>query len=328
MTATPTPQLRLELPTRRVSDPRAFGRVAVVMGGASAEREVSLKSGGQVLAGLQRAGVDAHPVEVRADLVRPLLERGFDRVFIVLHGRGGEDGVLQGALECLGLPYTGSGVLGCALAMDKLRCKRLWLGMGLPTAEYRLARSAEEAGRAGSELGFPLMVKPAREGSSVGSARADDPAALLAAFQEAARYDADVLVERWLAGAEYTGAVLLGRALPLIKLEVAEGFYDYAAKYLRDDTRYLCPCGLGAEQEARLRALVLAAFDSVGASGWGRVDLMLDGSGQPQLLEVNTVPGMTDHSLVPMAAKAAGLTFEELVWRILETSLDARGDAS
>jgi D-alanine-D-alanine ligase len=313
------------LPPRRLREPAAFGRVAVVMGGASAEREVSLHSGGRVLAGLQRSGVDAHGVVVGADLIHPLLDGRYDRVFIVLHGRGGEDGLLQGALESLAIPYTGSGVLGCALAMDKLRCKQLWCGMGLPTADFRVARSVDQASGAGNELGFPLMVKPVREGSSVGTARADDGASLITAYREAARYDAEVLLETWLPGAEYTGGVLQGEALPLIKLEAAQGYYDYAAKYLRDDTRYICPCGLDAAGERRLRALVLQAFQSVGAQGWGRVDLMLDAAGEPRLLEVNTVPGMTDHSLVPMAARAAGVSFEELVWRILETSLETRG---
>ncbi len=323
--STTSDPMAIQLAPRRFEDAVAFGRVAVVMGGTSAEREVSLNSGSRVLAGLQRAGVDAHRVEVGQDLIRPLLDGGFDRVFIVLHGRGGEDGVLQGALEALGIPYTGSGVLGCALAMDKLRCKQLWRGMGLPSAEFRVARSMDEALGAGTELGLPVMVKPVREGSSVGTARADDADDLASAYRDAARYDAEVLVETWLPGAEYTGGVLQGQALPLIKLEAAEGFYDYAAKYLRDDTRYICPCGLDPAAERPLRELVLGAFDAVGAQGWGRVDLMLDADGKPRLLEVNTVPGMTDHSLVPMAARVAGVSFEELVWRILETSFDPRG---
>lgn len=314
-----------QLPPPQVEDGAAFGRVAVVMGGVSSEREVSLRSGSRVLAGLQRAGVDAHRVEVGHDLIRPVIEGRFDRVFIVLHGGGGEDGVLQGALEAFGIPYTGSGVLGCALAMDKLRCKQLWRGMGLPTADYKVARSVDEAVAGGLELGLPVMVKPVAEGSSVGTARVDHADGLASAYRDAARYDAEVLLETWLAGAEYTGGVLQGQALPLIKLQAAEGFYDYAAKYLRDDTRYICPCGLDPDAERPLRELVLRAFHSVGAQGWGRVDLMLDAAGEPRLLEVNTVPGMTDHSLVPMAARVAGVDFEQLVWRILETSFEPRG---
>jgi D-alanine-D-alanine ligase len=243
-------------------------------------------------------------------------------VFIVLHGRGGEDGQIQGALATMGLPYTGSGVLGSALGMDKYRCKLAWRGCGLPTAEFALLRSeADLAGAA--EIGFPLMIKPAHEGSSIGMARADDAPGLESAWREAVRYDGLVIAERWIFGPEYTCALLGGEALPLIKLETPRDFYDYEAKYLADSTRYICPCGLDPEVEARLQQMSVNAFDAIGASGWGRVDFMLDGDGSPSLLEVNTVPGMTDHSLVPMAAKARGVGFDELVWRILETSLDA-----
>jgi len=300
-----------------------FGKVAVLLGGQSAEREVSLKSGGAVLAALVRQGVDAHGLDpAQAGTLERLRSDGFARAFIVLHGRGGEDGQIQGALETIGLPYTGSGVLGSALGMDKYRCKRLWQGCGLPTADFVLLRQETDLEPAGRTLGFPLMVKPAREGSSIGMARVDDPEGLLKAWRAAARYDALVLAERWIDGPEYTCAVLNGEALPVIRLETPRAFYDYEAKYLADTTRYLCPCGLDAASESRLRALCLEAFEATGAAGWGRVDCMLDGAGQPYLLEVNTVPGMTDHSLVPMAAQAHGLDFDTLVWCILETSLE------
>jgi len=299
----------------------AFGKVAVLMGGRAAEREISLKSGQAVLEALQRRGVDAHPVDPQADVLERLREGGFDRAFIVLHGRGGEDGVIQGALETLDLPYTGSGVLGSALGMDKYRCKLLWRGCGLPTADFVLLRGAADLPQA-EALGFPLMIKPVREGSSIGMAKAEDAAALAAAWAEAARFDALVLAERWISGPEYTCAILGRDALPLIKLETPRAFYDYEAKYQSDSTRYLCPCGLAPEEEARLQRLALDAFDAVGASGWGRIDIMVDREHGPQLLEINTVPGMTDHSLVPMAARARGLGFDDLVWHILETTHD------
>lgn len=303
------------------ADAARFGQVALLLGGQSAEREISLKSGQAVLAALQRRGVAVTPIDPAPQVLTQLAQGGFDRVFIMLHGRGGEDGQIQGALETLGLPYTGSGVLGSALGMDKYRCKLAWQGAGLPTAEFALLRGEGDLARAAA-LGFPLMIKPAHEGSSIGMARVDDAAQLAAAWREAARFDRLVLAERWISGPEFTCAILGGEALPLIRLETPRSFYDYHAKYFAEDTRYLCPCGLSAEDEARLRALSLAAFDTVGARGWGRVDLMLDGAGNPYLLEINTVPGMTDHSLVPMAARARGLDFDELVWRILETSLE------
>ena len=246
-------------------------------------------------------------------------------MFIILHGRGGEDGVIQGALEILGLPYTGSGVLASALGMDKLRTKQIWQSAGLPTPPWRLANSLAELTEAAAALGLPLAVKPSCEGSSIGISRVDDPAQLAGAWERATACHSPVLVEPWIPGREYTGAVLAGQALPLIRLETTRTFYDYEAKYHANDTRYLCPCGLPAEQEARLQQLVATAFAAVGGYGWGRVDLILDAQEQPWLLEVNTVPGMTDHSLVPMAARATGLSFEDLVWRVLETSL-ARPD--
>ena len=297
-----------------------FGKVAVLMGGWAAEREVSLVSGNAVLAGLQRRGVDAHGVDVQPDILQVLPAGGFDRAFIVLHGRGGEDGVIQGALEILGLPYTGSGVMGSAIGMDKYRSKLVWQGAGLPTPGFAVI-GAETDLDAAAELGFPLMVKPTREGSSIGMARADDPAGLRAAWELAARYDARVMAERWISGAEYTAAILGESPLPLIRLETDRAFYDYTAKYEADDTRYLIPCGLDAVRERELQDLALRAFQAVGASGWGRVDLLMDGEGRPWLIEVNTVPGMTGHSLVPMAARAAGIDFDELVWRILAQTL-------
>ncbi len=308
--------------TRRnaVTDPGVFGRVAVLMGGWSAEREVSLKSGAAVLAALRAGRVDAHGIDADREILSVLAAGKFDRVFIVLHGRGGEDGVIQGALEILSLPYTGSGVLASALGMDKLRTKQIWQGVGLPTPPYRLVESAAELVAAASELGLPLAVKPSREGSSIGVSRVDDPAQFPSAWERAAACDSPILVEPWIQGQEYTGALLQGEALPLIRLETPRDFYDYEAKYHADDTRYLCPCGLPLERELELRELVRRAYAAVDGYGWGRVDLLVDGQNRPWLLEVNTVPGMTDHSLVPMAARATGLSFEELVWRILETS--------
>jgi len=307
---------------RRVNDPRAFGRVAVLLGGLSAEREVSLRSGNAVLAGLRSGGVDAHAIDAGEHVLDQIVAAKCDRVFLILHGRGGEDGVIQGALEALGVPYTGSGVLGSALAMDKVRCKWLWRAQGLPTPEFKLLRSAADVKDAADSVAFPVMVKPVREGSSIGMSRVDQPAQLMSAWHQAAEFDSEVLVEPWLNGPEYTGAVLGRDALPLIRLETPRVFYDYQAKYLLDSTEYHCPCGLPPARERAIQELVLNAFDAVGAEGWGRVDLMMDDGGQPTLLEVNTAPGMTDHSLVPKAGLAAGLSFEDLVWRILETSLE------
>ncbi len=303
------------------TDPGTFGKVALLLGGRSAEREISLKSGATVLAALQRSGVDVHAVDPGEDVVEVLRAGAFARAFIILHGRGGEDGQIQGALQTIGLPYTGSGVLGSAVGMDKYRTKLIWAGCGLPTAEFVMLHGPADLAAA-ERLGFPLMVKPAQEGSSIGMARAEDPAGLENAWRAAAVYDAAVIAERWLPGAEYTCAILGGRALPLIRLETPNVFYDYEAKYHSDKTRYLCPCGLPPEVEARFQALCLRAFAAVGASGWGRVDFMLDVDGEPRLLEVNTVPGMTDHSLVPMAAKAGGIDFDSLVMQVLQTSLD------
>jgi len=297
-----------------------FGRVAVLMGGRSAEREISLKSGTAVLEALLCRGVDAAAVDVGADVLERLGEGRFDRAFLILHGRGGEDGTIQGALELLGLPYTGSGVMASAIGMDKYRSKLVWRGVGLPTPELVMLRSAEDLGGADA-LGYPLIIKPVHEGSSIGMTKVAGPAELEAAWQAARGYDAEVLAERWIAGIELTCAVLVGEALPLIRLETPHAFYDYQAKYFATTTRYHCPSGLAPEIEQRVQALALEAFQAVGARGWGRVDIMLDEVSEPWLIEINTAPGMTDHSLVPMAARARGISFDNLVWRILEDCL-------
>lgn len=302
-------------------DVAAFGRVAVLAGGRSAERAISLRSGEAVLEALLARGVDAEMLDpAERDALLALAGGNHDRAFIMLHGRGGEDGVMQGALEALGIPYTGSGVLGSALGMDKIRCKQIWQASGLPTPEFLVARSEADLAQVPA-LGFPVMVKPAREGSSIGMSRVAAMDELPAAWALARDYDSEVLIERWIEGCEYTVALLGDRALPAIRLETPHAFYDYAAKYEANTTRYHCPCGLDSAAEGELQALAQQAFAAVAAGGWGRVDFMVDGAGRPMLIEVNTVPGMTDHSLVPMAARAAGLEFEDLVLEILATSL-------
>lgn len=303
----------------------AFGRVAVLFGGKSAEREVSLKSGNAVLGALLDAGVDAFGIDVGDDLLQRLTAEKIDRAFIVLHGRGGEDGAMQGLLECAGIPYTGSGILASALAMDKLRTKQVWLSLGLPTPKHAALASEADCHAAAAELGFPLFVKPAHEGSSIGMAKVGDAEALIAAWKDASRYDSQVLVEQMIAGPEFTIAMLRGHVLPPIALGTTHSFYDYDAKYLANDTQYRIPCGLSAEKEAELMDLTARACEAVGTQGWARADVMQDAAGQFWLLEVNTVPGMTDHSLVPMAARAAGLDFQQLVLAILADSLEARG---
>ncbi|MGB5735398.1 MAG: D-alanine--D-alanine ligase [Thiohalocapsa sp.] len=308
-------------------DPAEFGKVALLLGGRAAEREISLKSGAAVLAALQRMDVDAHAVDPGPDVLEVLRAGDYDRAFIILHGRGGEDGQMQGALETIGLPYTGSGVLGSAIGMDKYRTKLIWAGAGIPTAEFALLFSADDLPLAAA-LGYPLMIKPAQEGSSIGMARAENAAELESAWRAAARFDSAVLAERWIPGAEFTCAILNGRALPLIRIETPEVFYDFEAKYHANTTRYLCPCGLPPDDEAAFQSLCLRAFETVGASGWGRVDFMLDADGAPNLLEVNTVPGMTDHSLVPMAASAEGINFDSLCMQVLATALPAVGQPS
>jgi D-alanine-D-alanine ligase len=301
-------------------DPGRFGKVAVLYGGRSAEREVSLKSGAAVLAVLRQSDVDAHAFDPALRELQALRDEGYDRAFIALHGRYGEDGTVQGALELLGIPYTGSGVMASAIAMDKWRTKLIWQATGLPIPEYEVLSGPSDWNALADHLDLPLFVKPANEGSSVGVIKVKAVAELPAAYAEAARHDKLVLAEEFISGGEYTVAILGSRALPVIKIEPANEFYDYEAKYLRDDTRYLCPCGLAPEKEAEMQHLAQLAFAVIGGSGWGRVDFLLDEAGKPYLLEVNTAPGMTDHSLVPMAARQAGISFEQLVLNILELS--------
>lgn len=305
---------------KHVTDPREFGRVAVLFGGTSSEREISLKSGNACLAALQKRGVDAHGFDPKEKPLTELLTRKFDRVFIALHGPGGEDGTLQGALEFLGLPYTGSGVMGSAIGMDKLRTKRLALAVGVPTTDYMVLRSPADLENCLERLSLPLIVKPATQGSSVGMTKVEKAEQLLPAYQAAAMLEPTVFAEPWITGGEYTVAVLQGRALPSIRIETPATFYDYEAKYFRNDTKYFCPSGLSAEAEKHMANLAIATFNAVGAEGWGRVDFMMDKAGKPYLLELNLVPGMTDHSLVPMAARALDINFEQLVWQVLETS--------
>ncbi len=309
---------------RRISDARAFGRVAVVMGGTSAEREVSLDSGRNVLEALRARGIDAHAIDGIPALLDALRAGHFARVFNILHGQhgGGEDGVLQGALESLHVPYTGSGVLGAALSMDKIRSKWVWRALDLPTPDFLPLRKGEDAHAAVRALGLPVIVKPSSEGSSVGVSRVLADADVDAAAALAARYPGDLMVERMVIGAEYTVSILGARALPSIRIVPKGAYYDYHAKYVAADTQYVCP-GLDAADEQALGELALRAFRALDCGGWGRVDVMRDaGSGRFYLLEVNTAPGMTSHSLVPKAAAAAGMDFETLCWRILETSFD------
>lgn len=300
-------------------------KIAVLLGGTSAEREVSLNSGAAVLAGLREGGIDAYPVDPKEVDVTQLKSMGFQKVFIALHGRGGEDGTLQGMLELMGLPYTGSGVMASALSMDKLRSKLLWQGAGLPVAPWvALTRAEFEKGLSDkqlaeiSALGLPVIVKPSREGSSVGMSKVVAENALQDALRLAFQHDEEVLIEKWLSGPEFTVAILGEEILPSIRIQPSGTFYDYEAKYLSDETRYFCPAGLEASQEANLQALVLKAWTTLGCKGWGRIDVMLDSDGQFYLLEANTSPGMTSHSLVPMAARQAGMSFSQLVVRIQE----------
>ena len=295
-----------------------FGKVAVLLGGKSAEREVSLNSGGMILKALRSRGVDAHAFDPAERNLEDLLKQKFARAFIALHGRFGEDGTVQGVLEWLGVPYTGSGILASALAMDKLRTKLLWHAEGLPTPPYEVLRKESDLKAVAKRLGTPLFVKPAAEGSSVGMSKVRSAAALDEAYALAVNYDPVVIAEKFIDGPELTAAILGDEVLPLIRIETPREFYDYEAKYIADDTRYHVPCGLPDKKEAQLRQLCLKAFRALGCRGWGRVDLMLDKRGRPYLLEVNTAPGMTDHSLVPMAARATGLSYEDLCVRILE----------
>jgi D-alanine-D-alanine ligase len=313
----------------RVSDPRRFGRVAVLMGGSSSEREVSLDSGRNVLDALKRRGIAAEAVDGIPALVAALVDRRFDRVFNILHGQrgGGEDGVVQGLLDAFGIPYTGSNVLGSALSMDKIRTKQVWLAVGLPTPRYVRLAPNDDVQAAARSLGLPVIVKPASEGSSVGVSRVLCEAALLDALELARRYSGELLMEQLIDGDELTVAVLGDEALPSIRIVPAGAYYDYHAKYVAETTQYICP-GLEGSAEVDLGQLALRAFRAAGCSGWGRVDVMRDRGGENFLLEVNTSPGMTAHSLVPKAANAAGIGFDELVWRVLETSLDGQAGQS
>ncbi len=303
-----------------INRPEEFGRVAVLMGGTAAERPVSLKSGAAVFEALMRKGVDAVAIDVTSSPIDALGGQAFDRVFNIVHGRGGEDGVLQAVLEVLGLPYTGSGVMASALSMDKLRTKLCWLGYGLPTPRWYFLKSPDDIDECISQLGFPVIVKPAQEGSSIGMSKANNRSELVNSFETAAEFGCDVYAESWVVGKEYTVGLLDGKALPVIRLETPNAFYDYEAKYIANTTKYHCPSGLSVEEEKRLQDLAVKAGEVIGIRGWSRVDVFIDSNSKPQLIEINTVPGMTDHSLVPMAAKQAGIEFDDLVWQILATS--------
>ena len=298
-------------------DPAKFGKVAVLMGGLSAEREISLQSGNAVLTALQNKGVDAFAVDVGENIITELDVGNYQRAFIALHGRGGEDGTMQGLLEILKLPYTGSGVMASSLAMDKLKTKQIWQAMALPTPDFTVIDSQESCLQALTTLGLPLIIKPVLEGSSIGMSKVEDKEELIPAWQKAQQCGGTVIAERWIEGDEYTAAILDGRVLPMMKLKTSHKFYDYDAKYDAEDTQYICPCGLPDDRESDLAELSKKAFDAVNAFAWGRVDFIVDEENQPWLIEVNTVPGMTGHSLVPMAAKQAGLSFDDLVLSIL-----------
>ena len=309
-----------------ITDAAQFGKVAVLMGGWSAERAVSLVSGAAVLKALQTQGIDAHGIDVDRDIAQVLSNGGFARAFIALHGRGGEDGVIQGMLEVLGLPYTGSGVMASALGMDKLRTKQVWHSLGIPTPRHAVLSTEADCISAAKELCFPLIVKPAHEGSSIGMAKVNSVDELISAWADASKYDSQVLVEQWISGPEFTIATLRDQVLPPIALGTPHTFYDYDAKYIANDTQYRIPCGLDAAKEKELMDLTAKACEALGIAGWGRADVMQDADGQFWFLEVNTAPGMTDHSLVPMAARAAGLDFQQLVLAILAASVEeARG---
>lgn len=306
-----------------INNPQKFGRVAVLMGGTAAERPVSLNSGAAVLAALQRKGIDAIAIDIISSPIDALAGQHIDRVFNIVHGRGGEDGVLQAILEVMGIPYTGSGVMASAISMDKLRTKLCWLGYGLPTPKWHLLKNKDDLEVCIERLGFPVIIKPAKEGSSIGMSKANNREELVKAFEIATQFNCDVYAESWVTGKEYTVALLDGKALPAIRLETPNAFYDYEAKYKSTTTQYHCPCGLEPAQEQQLQQLAVTAGEVIGIKGWSRVDVFIDHHGQAQLIEINTVPGMTDHSLVPMAARQAGINFDDLVWRILETSVRA-----
>ncbi|HSR62193.1 MAG TPA: D-alanine--D-alanine ligase [Gammaproteobacteria bacterium] len=305
--------------------PADYGKVAVMMGGLSAERDISLQSGGAVLAALERLGIDTHALDVQQDVMQQVIAGQYDRVFIALHGRGGEDGLMQGALDTLGLPYTGSPVIGSALAMDKVRTKKIWQSSGIPTPGFAELHAGSNWRSVCEQLGLPLMVKPVHEGSSFGASRVNRYEDLEAAWRQAVEYDDRVMAEQWITGGEYTVPLLDKEILPMIKLETPREFYDYRAKYEDDTTQYICPCGLTDDAEKKIGEMASKAFMSLGCTGWGRVDVLLDEDKRPWLIEVNTIPGLTSHSLVPMAAKQAGTDFDELVLRILNTSFDDTG---
>ncbi len=298
-----------------------FGRVAVLMGGRSAEREISLKSGQAVLEALLAQGIDAHKIDAGLEVSEQLRIGHFDRAFVILHGRGGEDGEIQGVLQALELPYTGSDITAAVLSMNKNLSKQLWRHEGLPTPEFEQVTIDSDIDELVSKLGLPIIIKPVNEGSSIGMTKVKSAEDLRSAIKLATEFDAEVIAEQWITGEEYTVAVLAGKTLPVIQLKTPHEFYDFEAKYQSNTTEYLCPCGLNNQDEQECQQIALHAFDSLRMSGWGRVDFMRDESGQFYLLEANSIPGMTDHSLVPMAAKQAGLSFEQLVWAILETSI-------
>lgn len=298
-------------------DVTQFGKVAVLMGGQSAEREISLLSGNAVLTALKNKGVDAHGVDVDENIISELVNGNYQRAFIVLHGRGGEDGTIQGLLEVMKLPYTGSGVMASSLSMDKLKTKQIWLAMGLPTPEYYIIDSEASCEKALEVLDLPLIIKPVLEGSSIGMSKVERKEEMIPGWQKAQVCGGTVIAESWIEGDEYTVALLDDQVLPMIQLKTTHQFYDYDAKYEADDTQYICPCDLPEERELELAELSRQAFDAVNACSWGRVDFMVDENDQPWLIEVNTVPGMTSHSLVPIAAKQAGLTFDDLAVSIL-----------
>lgn len=297
-----------------------YGKVAVLFGGTSAEREISIMSGQGVLAALQSQGVDAHAFDPAEKPLAALKSEGYDRVFMILHGPFGEDGTVQGALEVLGIPYTGCGVMASAIGMDKWRTKLIWKGCGLPIPDFEVLDENSDFAAVEARLGLPLFVKPATEGSSIGVTKVKAAGELQAAFAAARQYDRIVIAERHIGGGEYTCGVLDGEVLPMIKIEPATEWYDYDAKYFRDDTVYRCPAGLAAEQEQEIGALVKTAFAALGGQSWGRVDFLMDEAGKAYLLEVNTAPGMTSHSLLPMAARQAGISYEQLVLRVLDTA--------
>ncbi len=301
-------------------DVTQFGKVAVLMGGLSAEREISLLSGNAVLSALKNRGVDAHGIDVDENIVSVLSAGNYQRAFIILHGRGGEDGTIQGLLELLSMPYTGSGVMASSLAMDKLKTKQIWLAMGLPTPEFVILDSEKSCEHALEALALPLIIKPVLEGSSIGMSKVEKEDELITAWKKAQQCGGTVIAESWIEGDEYTAAVLDDQVLPMIKLKTTHKFYDYDAKYEADDTQYICPCGLSESEESVFAELSKEAFNAVNASAWGRVDFIVDENDQPWLIEVNTVPGMTSHSLVPMAAQQAGMSFDDLAVNILAMS--------